>query len=301
MILVVGGTGNLGRHVVLKLLAEGKAVRVMTREPLRANNLHAAGAQVVKGDLRNAQSLKDATQGVRIVVSSSHSLLGARANSTRLVDDTGQHSLIHAAEEAGVEQFLYVSALGASPSHPIDFWRTKARIEQFLRSRALRFTIIRPGMFMGFHAYDLIGKPVVNGKPVIMFGPGTQLCNYVAESDVAKLLTSAIDNSAMDGQTIEIGGPDNLCANQVVQIFEKLSGRTARVLHVPLLVPRILSPLMRPAHEGIGRLLRAASAAPTQDMTFNASELLARYPMSLTRLEDWARERVSAAPRDVRD
>ena len=293
MILIVGGTGNLGGHVVTQLLAEGQAVRVMTRDPLRASNWQAAGAQVVKGDLRDAGSLRDATQGARVVISSSHSLLGARANSSRLVDDTGQHALIHAAEDAGVQQFLYVSALGASPNHPIDFWRTKARIEQFLRTRSLPFTIVRPGAFMGFHAYELIGKPVVNGKPVIIFGPGTQLMNYVAESDVATLLTSAIGNGALDGQTIEIGGPDNLSANQVVQLFEKLSGRTARVVHVPLLVPRVLSGLIHPMHEGIGRVLKTSAAAPTQDMTFDASEFLLHYPRPLTRLEDWARDRVA--------
>ena len=293
MILVVGGTGNLGQPVVLQLLAEGKAVRVMTREPLRASKLQAAGAQVVKGDLRDAQSLKQATQGARIVVSSSHALLSGRANSSRLVDDTGQHALIHAAEQAGVEQFVFVSALGASPSHPIDFWRTKARIEEFLRTRPLRFTIIRPSAFIGLHAYDLIGKPVVNGKPVIMFGAGTQLINYVAESDVATLLISAIDNNAMDGQTIEIGGPDNLSAHQIVQIFEKLSGRTARVVHVPLLIPRVLSELIQPMHEGIGRLLKASANLPKQDMTFDPRELLSRYPRTLTRLEDWAHDRVA--------
>ena len=293
MILVVGGTGNLGQPVVLQLLAEGKAVRVMTREPLRASKLQAAGAQVVKGDLRDAQSLKQATQGARIVVSSSHALLSGRANSSRLVDDTGQHALIHAAEQAGVEQFVFVSALGASPSHPIDFWRTKARIEEFLRTRSLRFTIVRPSAFIGLHAYDLIGKPVVNGKPVIMFGAGTQLINYVAESDVATLLISAIDNSAMDGQTIEIGGPDNLSAHQIVQIFEKLSGRTARVVHVPLLIPRVLSGLIQPMHEGIGRLLKASANLPKQDMTFDPRALLSRYPRTLTRLEDWAHDRVA--------
>lgn len=293
MILIVGGTGNLGGHVVSQLLAEGKVVRVMTRDPQRASKWQAAGAQVVKGDLRDAGSLKNATHGAKVVISSSHSLLGARANSSKLVDDTGQQALIHAAEDAGVEQFLYVSALGASPDHPIDFWRTKARIEQFLQTRSLRSTIVRPGAFMGFHAYELIGKPVVNGKPVIIFGPGTHLTNYVAERDVATLLTGAIGNGAMDGQTIEIGGPDNLSANQVVQIFEKLSGRTARVVHVPLLVPRVLSRLIQPMHEGIGRVLKASVASPTQDMTFDASEFLSRYPRTLTRLEDWARDRLA--------
>lgn len=293
MILIVGGTSNLGGHVVSQLLAKGQAVRVMTRDPQRAGKLQAAGAQVVKGDLRDAGSLKAATQGAHVVISSSHSVMGARANSSRLVDDAGQHALIHAAEAAGVEQFVYVSALGASPNHPVDFWRTKARIEQFLHTRALRFTIVRPAAFMGFHAYELIGKPVVNGKPVIIFGPGTHLMNYVAERDVATLLTGAIGNSAMDGRTIEIGGPDNLSANQVVQLFEKLSGRTARAVHVPLMVPRILSRLIQPLHEGIARVLKSSVASPAQDMTFDVSGFLARYPQKLTRLEDWARDRVT--------
>ncbi|MEP6835545.1 MAG: SDR family oxidoreductase [Gemmatimonas sp.] len=295
MILIVGGTGNLGGHVVEQLLSKGERVRVMTRDPSRARMLKDAGVQVVKGDLRDEQSLRAATQDVRVVISSSHSLLGARASSSLLVDDAGQHQLIHAAEDAGAEQFLYVSALGASPHHPVDFWRTKARIEQFLRSRAMRYTIVRPGAYMRLHAYELIGKAVLNSKPVILFGPGTHLTNYVAERDVAKLLISAIGTNALDGETIEIGGPENLSGNQVVAVFEKLYGRKARVVRVPIALPRLLSACISPVHEGIGRLLHAAGVAPTQDMTFNPVAFLQRFPVTLTSLEVWAREHATQA------
>ena len=60
MILIVGGTGNLGGHVVEQLLSRGEKVRVMTRDPSRARKLQDAGAQVVKGDLRDEQSLNEA-------------------------------------------------------------------------------------------------------------------------------------------------------------------------------------------------------------------------------------------------
>lgn len=293
MILIVGGTGNLGKQLVKLLLARGEKIRVMTREPSRAQMLLDAGAEVVHGDLRDAQSLAKATLGARVVISSTHALLGARSNSSRLVDDTGQHKLIHAAEDNGVEQFLFVSAMGASAHHAIDFWRTKARIEQFLRSRQLRFTIVRPSAFMQVHAYDLIGKAVVTGKQVVVLGPGTQLKNYVAERDVAELLVRAIDTTAMDGETIEIGGPENLSANQVVEIFERSCGRTARVVHLPMMVPRVLSELMRPVHEGVRRIMLAISAESSQDMTFNPSTFLERYPMKLTSLEEWARDHAS--------
>jgi uncharacterized protein YbjT (DUF2867 family) len=152
MILLVGGTGNLGGHVARQLLAKGHPVRAMTREPMEASTLEAAGAEIVRGDLRDMDSLRAATRGVRAIVSASHSMLGVGRSSSARVDGDGQHALIVAAKDAGVAHFVFTSVLGASTSHPVNFWRTKARIERHLEGSGLGYTIIRPSAFMEIHA-----------------------------------------------------------------------------------------------------------------------------------------------------
>jgi len=261
----------------------------MTREPARASALRAAGAEVVQGDLRDPGSLRAAIRGAGAVVSASHAMLGAGKNSSARVDDEGQRALIDAAKDAGVGHFVLASVLGASATHPVDFWRTKERIERYLIAGGLPYTIIRPSAFMEVHAYDLIGKAVLAGKPVILFGPGTNPKNFVAAADVARLIVLALEDQRLRDATMEIGGPENLTSRQVVGVFERMTGKPARVVHLPLPVLRAAWQLMRPLHQGVSRILQATLVGETTDQRFDPAPLLGRVPLTLTRLEDWVR------------
>lgn len=265
----------------------------MTRDPSRARALSNAGAEIVAGDLLDEDSVKRAMNGARTVISSAHSILGNGKNRSAAVDGTGQRTLIAASEAAGVEHFLFVSASGASSASPIDFGRTKAEIEQVLIASTLHHTIVRPTAFMEVHTYELIGKQVVNGKPVVIFGKGENPRSYVAEQDVAALIVRVLDDKALQAQIIEMGGPENLSTMQVIAVYEKIAGRQARVVHLPLAIPRLMSPVVRTLHDGIGRVLESIVYVETTTQTFDANPFLARFPVPLTRLEDWAREHVA--------
>lgn len=293
MILVVGATGTLGRKVTRLLLRGGSQVRAMTRIVANTDELKALGARPVRGDLRDADSIEFAVRGVRAVVAAAHGMLGRRDGSSELIDDAGHRTLIDAAKNAGVEHFVYTSAIDASLDHPVDFWRTKARVEKYLAESGMAYTIIRPTAFMDMHAYQLIGKPVIEGKRVMLFGKGRNPRNFVAAEDVAKAINGALQVPALRGQTIDIGGPENLSGHQVIETFERVSGRRAKVTHLPLGFLRSLSLAVRPLHPGISRVIRFGVIAETTDQTFDPSRLTSRIPITLTTLEDWARARIS--------
>jgi len=295
MILVVGSTGNLGRKVVRSLRAAGENVRAMTRVLAKADELKALGAQPIRADLTDPDSLDFALRGARTVVISAHSLLGRGDESSEAVDDEGHRALIDKAKEAGVEQLIYISVIGASPNHPIDFWRTKARIEQYVKDSGIAYTIIRAASFMEVHAYMLIGKPVVEGKRVVIMGKGKHPRNFVAAEDVAKVVMGALKIPSLRGETIDVGGPENLTSNQVVKLFERLSGRKAKVTHLPIPVVKTMARVMKPIHPGVSRVMRVAANDETTDQTFDATLLRSRVPIKLTTLEEWARSRMREA------
>ena len=292
--LIIGATGSMGRHLTRSLLAAGEPVRVFTRDPIRAQALAALGAEVVRGDLRDPASVRSAMQGVRAVVSASHSILGRGASASSVVDDQGQRTLIAAAVAARVEQFVYTSALGASQQHPVDFWRTKARIEQVVRDSGLTFTILQPSAFMEVHAYDLIGKNVQLGKRVPLFGSADNPRNFVAASDVADLARHALNDSRFVGQTVTVGGPANLTSREVAAVFERVCGKPAAILHVPLAVVRCMAAVLTPLHEGVGRILRATIVAETTDQTFDRATSPLTVALPSTTLESWALARIMA-------
>ena len=292
MILVVGATGTLGRKVTRLLLQGGSQVRAMTRVISEADELKSLGARPVRADLRDPDSVEFAVRGARAVVAAAHSILGRRDSSSEIVDDIGHRTLIDLARKAGVEHFVYTSVVGASPDHPIDFWRTKARVERYLEESGMAYTIIRPTAFMDMHAYQLIGKQVIEGKRVMLFGNGRNPRNFVAAEDVAKAINGALQLPALRGRTIEMGGPENLTGHQVVEIFEKVSGRKAKVSHIPLPVVRTMSRAINPVHPGISRIMRLGIHEATTDQTFDPSRFRSEMPIGLTPLEDWITNRL---------
>jgi uncharacterized protein YbjT (DUF2867 family) len=291
LVLVVGGAGTLGTLTTRLLIDTGHRVRVMTRTQSKADDLKKRGALIVKGDLRDPESLEFALRGVTTVISATHSILGKGDESSERVDDEGQRALIDAAKQAGVAHFIYISVYAAALDHPIDFWQTKARMERYLRDSGVAFTIIRPTAFMEMHAYELIGKFVESGKRVMMFGGGTNPRNFVSARDVAKIVVAATDDPRMRGEVIEIGGPENLSSNQVAQIFGSVYGKKAKITHLPLAIARGVAAAAQKIHPGVSRVIKSAIVSESTDQTFDASALAAKYPIKLTPLEEWARKK----------
>ncbi|HSL72666.1 MAG TPA: SDR family oxidoreductase, partial [Longimicrobiales bacterium] len=256
MDLVVGATGKLGRAIVRRRLARGQPVRALTRQPERAADLRAAGADVVRGDLRDPASVRKALEGVSAVVAAAHSLLGRGANATERVDDLGHRQLIDRAQHIGIQHFVYTSIIGASPDHPIDFWRIKARIEEYLRSSGLPYTIFRPTAFIETHAHALLGEPFVRKGTALLFGRGDTPRNFVSVQDVAELMVRALEDPGLQGRTIEVGGVDNFTDRQVLELYAAFSGRELRMRRVPSQVLSLFSRLLRPIHPGLSRVMR---------------------------------------------
>ena len=294
MILVVGGTGQLGTRVTEKLLAEGKRVRVMTRTPENARTLTDLGAAVVGGDLRDQDSIRRACDGVERVVASAHALTGKGGNDPRSVDDAGNRRLIDAALGARVSHFVFVSALGAAPQHPLEFYRIKHRIETRLAESGLSYTVLRPPAFMETWA-GLIGDSIIARGKTTIFGPGRNPINFMAVDDLAHYVLLALYHPGARNRVIEIGGPENLSAVEVAETFERVTGRRAKRSHVPLPVLRVMSALLRPIDGAASRLMAAAVHLNSSDQTFDASRTLAEFPLRLTRLEELAQRRYRLA------
>jgi uncharacterized protein YbjT (DUF2867 family) len=279
--------------VVRKLLKAGTTVRAMTRDRSKADDLKARGANLVLGDLRDPESLQFAVRGARCVVAAAHSILGRGEESSKLIDDRGHRALIDAAREAGVEHFVYVSVLGAAVNHPVDFFRTKAQIEDYLAESGLRHTILRPSSFMEVHAWKLIGEPVAKGKRVMLVGPGKNPRNFIASEDAANAVALALRIPELRGRTIDIGGPENLTTREVVSVFERVTGKRAKVSSIPLPFARSMAAVTRRVHPGLGRIMKLAVVNETTDQTFDVSTLRTRLPIGFTSLEDFARAQLT--------
>jgi NADH dehydrogenase len=294
-VLIVGATGVVGNATARKLLAQGVAVRAMTRTPAKAAALAQLGADVVQGDLRDGDALRRACAGMDKVLAAAHSLLGRGAAASKYVDEIGHKQLIDVAKAAGVQHFVYTSIQGTSPQSPVAFIRIKYAVEQYLQASGLPYTILRPSAFMEWHAYEFIGKPILNKGQVTLFGKGDNPRNFIAGDDVANFAVLALTDPQAIGEIITIGGPENWTNNQVAALYAQLAARPVQITHVPLVVLRVLAPLLSPFHPGLSQVMTLSVLTETSDFTFDPTATRRRYPVPLTRLADWARQSVDLA------
>lgn len=228
MILVVGATGDLGSQITHRLLQRGDQVRVLSRQgavpPERWPR-----AETVRGDLKDPASLHDACDGVSTVVTTASATTRGAPDTIESVDLAGNLNLIEAAEAAGVQRFIFVSALGAAPEHPMPLLRAKGLSEQRLRASGMDWTILQPDVFMDRLMPIVVGLPALSNRPVTLIGQGTSRHSFVAVRDVVSYAVAVVQHPAAHRQTIRVGGPSPLSWDDVVQAFEHQLGRSVPV------------------------------------------------------------------------
>ena len=234
MVLVVGATGLLG-SAVCRALAESKmAVTALIRptaDPAKVINLEQSGAKLVKGDLKQRASLDAACKGVDAVISTASATFSRQAaDSIQSVDLEGQLSLIDAARAAGVRHFVFVSFPNVSVAFPLQ--DAKRAVERALIASGMSYTILQPTFFTEVWLSPAVGFDAANAKAQI-FGSGKAPISWISFQDVAKFAVASLTAPAARNAVIKLGGPDALTPLQVVEAFEKVSGRRFSIDFVP--------------------------------------------------------------------
>jgi uncharacterized protein YbjT (DUF2867 family) len=276
MILVAGGTGRLGTKVVKLLRQRGLDVRVLTRDRTRAAHLVDMGVEIVEGDVGDPAAVQLAVDGTRSVISAIHGFAGTK-NASPAVDHEGNSNLIQAACKAGVDHLVLVSVQDASPDHPMSLMRMKYAAEEELKASGLAWTIVRPAAYMELWC-ELLGRPLLEKGKTQVFGRGRNPINWVSASDVARFVETAIVDPALRGQTIEVGGPENLSVTEFLDVFRSESASNGKVGHVPLAGMRIGAILMKLMDPSMARTIQGAIVMDTRPQSFNASETRRSFP-----------------------
>ncbi|MBX3058950.1 MAG: SDR family oxidoreductase [Anaerolineae bacterium] len=295
MILVVGATSRVGKEAIPTLLAHGHTVRAMTRTPEKAETLRQLGAEVVQGDLRDPDSLARACTGVEKVLAAAHGFNPGQAdNNPHTVDDVGNHNLIDAAKAAGVDHFVFISILDATPDSPMELIRIKYATEQYLKASGLSYTILRAAAFMEFWG-AMVGEPILKNHKTTIFGSGNNPINFVSAADVAAFAVIALEEASARNQTINVGGPENLTLNQVAALFEKASGQPAKKSHVPLPMMRMMRVVVKPFNPMLSLQITGGIVMDTENQTCDMSATLQRYPVKLHHMAEVAQQMVESA------
>ena len=165
-----------------------------------------------------------------VISTASASFSRQAGDSIQTVDLEGQISLIDAARAAGVRHFVFVSFPDVSVAFPLQ--DAKRAVERALVASGMSYTILQPTFFTEVWMSPAVGFDAANAKAQI-FGSGKAPISWISFQDVAKFAVASLTAPPARNAVIKLGGPDALTPLQVVETFEKVSGRRFSIDFVP--------------------------------------------------------------------
>jgi uncharacterized protein YbjT (DUF2867 family) len=294
VILLTGATGVIGSELLPQLLAAGHEVRALVRDPRRlgAQRVH---VQIALGDLSDPFSMRHAMRGVDTVVHLAGTVRDQRAGTIEELNGLATVRLLRSAERAGVERFVFFSAIGATPFQLTRFFRAKALAERAVRESELDSIVFAPSIAYrpGDPWITLLDRlSMLPAMPVS--GSGDSRFQPIWARDVAACVVAALDGAdtgsdeEADGSTgrrYELAGPETLTYDEILAQVMEVNGHERPLLHFPL-------PLVRAGLRGLELIAGSAVFA-----TWEEAELL-EVPMVSERGTADA-ERLGVMPRPM--
>jgi NADH dehydrogenase len=269
MLLLTGATGLVGSALLRRLVADGEQVRCLVRDPRRLG-AQRVRVQIALGDLTDPPSFRNALRGVRTVVHLAASIRDQPQGSIEELNGIATWRMVQAAERAGVDRFVFFSALGASIHHRARFFRAKALAEQAVQEAGLESIVFAPSIVYapGDPWLTLLERLAL--LPVMpVSGRGKALYQPIWAEDAADCVVGALrepggqargeprqeaDRRRVDRHTperrdrYELAGPETLSHNDIVRVVLGSLHRRRLLVNVPTpIVSRSLRLLERVA------------------------------------------------------
>ncbi len=202
IVAVIGGHGQIARHLTRLLVARGNAVRAVIRNPAHAADVEADGAEALVCDLEDTSvDLDVALAGCDAVVFAAGAGPGSGAARKHTVDRDGATRTVGAAERTGVRRLVVISAMGTDDPPTDDevfsiYLRAKADADRIALASSLDVTIVRPGRLTDDEGtgHITIGRHVPAGA--------------IPRADVASVVADVLAEPGSVGHVVEVvGGP----------------------------------------------------------------------------------------------
>jgi uncharacterized protein YbjT (DUF2867 family) len=233
----LGSTGFFGRGVAHRLIDGGQQLRVLVRDPMKAAAFKVRGAQVMVGDALNLQAVTQAAQGVDHIVS----LVSVRRNQPQSfleVNVDGPRILGEAAKAAGVKSVVFVSTIGARLDANYRYMTSRWMGEQELAKTGVAGTVLRFSMVLAEEGGILneFERRAKWGPFFIIPGSGTAQVQPILREEAAQCVLEAIEKPELLGKIVELGGPEVVTYETIVDWFIKARHIKKRKMHLPLLL-----------------------------------------------------------------
>ncbi len=245
-VLVIGATGYIGARLVPRLLNAGYRVRAASRsldKLLRCTWAGHENLELVSCDVMNLQELNQAMHGCEVAYYFVHSMNSQHKNFAE-ADRRGAHNMVAAAQTADLKRIIYLGGLGDRNDNLSEHLRSRDEVLQILRSGPISVTALRAAMIIGSGSASFeILRYLVERLPLMITPAWVRTpCQPIAVRNVLNYLIGCLERDDTMGQVFDIGGPEILSYQQLMNIYAEEAGLHRRyVIPVPFFTPRLSS------------------------------------------------------------
>ena len=255
-VIVFGGTGFYGRIIVKDLLRQGAVVRVLSRNEISAQRVLGDGVQIIEGDVRNPDTVRNALEGMDAVLIALSAMHWKLIRWQKAIERDAVLDILRAAQDQGIRRIVYLSGyeirrnvleqLGIP-----EFGAIKWEIEKALEATDLNWTILGcPPSFELFFTFLNRGRLTVPGG-------GKNPIPTIAPEDVGTIAAKALLRNDLKGRRFRLTGPRAYSMPEAAALMQELSGKPVGHLVIPLAGIRIAGRLVQPFNPFLRELYKS--------------------------------------------
>jgi uncharacterized protein YbjT (DUF2867 family) len=252
-ILVLGGTGYLGRQIVRCLRDRGQPVRVLSRNGVRARQILGDGVEIIEGDITSRESVVAALGGVRRMVISVSAFSPQLIRQLWLIEHDAVLMVLEQARNADVSRVVYISTYDvradAVAGQGSEMTRLKLAVETALAGSGLNWTVLGAAPSMG------IFFTMIRGNRMVVPGGGPPALPTISPADVAEIAAQTVLRDDLAGSRIRMVGPEAISFPEAAERISAVAGRRIKFQKIPLLPLWVAAVLTRPFYPYLSYLL----------------------------------------------
>lgn len=282
-ILVVGGTGMLGRPVVRQLLADGFPLRLLTTRPEQAKRLFGDRVEYAIGDVDNLDSLNAAVAGCDAVYVS---LKGGPTTADYIrIERDGAKNIYTAAKAAGAGKIVQIGGANYTAKNARHILaKVKTEAEKALAESGITYVILRPSWFC--ESLPLL----LQGNKAVFVGSGRRSFFFLAASDYAAIVSRCFQSNIADNKALTIFGPEPMPIPEALRRFLVIVNPDARVNHLAVWMARAAAMLsFNPGLKAAVDLMAFFDRHDDGDVEFPPDDADRLFGRSRTTVEQWTR------------
>lgn len=271
-ILVLGGTGHYGRHIVKSLQEKGQQVRVLSRNAANARRILGDEAEIVEGDITSRESVVEALEGVKAVVISVSAFTPKLIRKLELIERDSVLMVLEEAQNAGISRIVYLSGYalrrGLVEELDLAFGRIKLEIETALAQSDFSWTVLgeAPSMEVFF--------AMIRGEKMIVPGGGPPALPTVSPVDTGEIAAQTVLREDLGGRRIRVTGPEAISFPEAARRISAVTGKRLEFQKIPLFPLQVASLVTWPFNPYLRHLVGSARLMNRfpQDLAAQVSE-----------------------------